>query len=648
MNNLYRKIGIVLGVLLMMSCSKDMLKEDPSFIPTNPNPGAEGLPPNEQWAWVGKYPGEVENNIPRLKDVEVKISGNYQPKDLKMAAKPKYWQGTGLYVPPAEEITIVVSGGANNLYYQIGVADLHLPSGDKYQRYENVTKSGLLQAGENRVSSNFGGPLYFYFDGTPSDQTLTISGVAKMPDYLQDDNVAQWKAIVGDTISPMIWGELIGQRTILTLPLNTLRKIDRPDAMLKFYDEMIEKDLNPLAGLSDADVPMPWRIYSDVQLPRDAGGQVSLMYPAYPMGFNSTTADSMGESIIGLPELKGKSHKLVLDGFIGLYDMTWNTGSLLKNFLRKTYTYHFYQRKGMWNNLGITMTKSKDPTKRYLLPVEADRESMVLQLLQQYGWGLYAYCSQRCREEMPDSVPDRYKNDLYAMYASEYANADLSAFFDAWDFKVSMYAQQHMKNFPPVENFWSTSDPSKQPAETSWTPAGRSIPKEIPLHDTIYERARWTGTCDNSITDGVYGDVRFLIDGVVESYWHTSWQNTALIYPHWFAFTYGGGEELEFNYVYLSQRTPHDNVGAKTFTLYVKPTPDPKLNDWIYIEDGKEFYLRRDKGTRQYIYLSKSYKGYGVKVELTAALPQTEGGSDDPEDKYHFVAMAEFGTGLLK
>lgn len=644
MNNLYRKIGIVLGAALLMSCSKDMLKEDPSFIPTNPNPGAEALPPNEQWAWVGKYPGEVDNSVQRLKDVEVKISGNYQPKDLKIAAKPKYWQGTGLYVPPAEEVTVVVSGGANNLYYQIGIADLHLPPGDKYQRYENVTKSGSLQAGENKIASNFGGPLYFYFDGTPSDQTLTISGAAKMPDYLQGDNVAQWVAAVGDTVSPMIWGELIGQRTILTLPLKTLRKIDRPDAMLKFYDELIEKDLNPLAGLSDADVPMPWRVYSDLQLPKDADGKVSLMYPAYPMGFNSATADSMSESIIGLPELKGKSHKLVLDGFIGLYDMTWNTGSLLKNFLRKTYSYHFYQRKGMWNDLGITMTTSKDPTTRYLMPVEADRESMVVQLLQQYGWGLYAYASQRCREEMPDSVIDRYKNDLYAMYASEYANADLSAFFDAWDFKVSMYAQQHMKNFPPAENFWSTSDPSKQPAETSWTPAGRSIPKEIPLHDTIYDRMLWKGTCDNEIADGANGGyVRYLIDGNTETYWHTSWSNSAIKYPHWFAFTYDEGRELEFNYVYFSQRN-HANVGAKTFEIMIKPTPDLEKNDWMTLEEEGVFYLRRDKTTRQYFFLSKPYKSYGVRIQLTSALPESEGGA---VEKF-YVAMAEFGTGLLK
>lgn len=44
MNNLYKKIGIVFGILLMMSCSKDMMKEDPSFIPENPNPGANSSP----------------------------------------------------------------------------------------------------------------------------------------------------------------------------------------------------------------------------------------------------------------------------------------------------------------------------------------------------------------------------------------------------------------------------------------------------------------------------------------------------------------------------------------------------------------------------------------------------------------------------
>lgn len=642
MNNLYKKIGIVLGVLLMMSCSKDMLKEDPSFIPENPNPGAEGLPPNEQWAWVVKYPGEVSNLIQRLENVEVKISGNYQPKDLKMTANPKYWQSTGLYVPPVEDVTIVVSGA--NINYQIGVADVFLPAGEKYQRFEKVSKSGTLQVGENKISSNFGGPLYFYFDGTPSDQTLTVSGAVKMPTFvLGETDYLEWAKITADTINPMIWGELIGKRAILTLPAKTLRQISRPDALLKFYDEIIEKDFNAIAGLTDEDLKTPWRIYSDVQLPNKA-----VIFPAYPMGYNSITADSMDQAIIGLPNFAGKSNKTVLGGIAGLYGMSWSDGSLLKKSIQQTLSYHLFQRKGIWANLGITMTATKDPTKRYMLPTEADNQSMVLQLLQQYGWGLYSYASKRCREEMPAQLPDRYKNDLYAIYASEYANADLTDFFAAWDFQVSMFAQQYMKQYPAPEPFWKTSNVYKQPPFSSETPAGVAYAKMTPEKDTVYDRSHWTITStEDDIDEGNgSGFLSCLLDGKTDTYWHTIWWEVEGVvppYPHNFACMYENGEELEFNYVYFSQRN-HANVGAKTFILKVKPTPDPELDDWVEIEGGKEFYLRRDKTTRQYIHLSNSYKGYGVQVVFTAALPSTEGGTSGP----NYVGMAEFGTGLLK
>ncbi len=651
MNNLYKKIGIVFGILLMMSCSKDMMKEGPSFIPENPNPGGEQLPPNEQWAWVGKYPGEISNSYQRLTDIEVKISGNYQPKALHMATNLKYWQSSGLYAPPAEQVIVEVPAGVGNLNYQIGIADVTLPSGVKYERYEKVSKSGALAPGENRISSNFGGPLYFYFDGAPttSEVTLKITGAVKSTDYIMGEtDKTEWLKAVADTVNtPMIWGELIGKRVIFTLPLSAMKKIQDPDFFLKFYDDLIELDFDVLAGLNSTDLQMPWRIYSDVQLPNDENGTASKVYPAYPMGYNSITADSLEDSFLRLPFFEGKSGAEVLKGFAGLYGMTWGTSKLLKNQIQQISSYHFYQRRGRWSSLDITMNSPKDPTLRYWMAREADRYTMVLQLLQQYGWGLFTYCSQRSQEEIPESVPDRYKNDLFAIYASEFANADLSEFFAAWDFQLSMYAQSYMKNYSPVaDKFWTTNDPSKQPEYTEPNPAGASYPKEIPANDTIYDRSQWTAAAKTEINDGGgNGYITCIIDGKVDTYYHSNWANTeGTTYPHWMSFQFE--EEEEFNYVYFVNRI-HANPGAKTFVIQIKPTPGED-DDWVEIEDGKEFYLTRDyasgQDNYQYRFLSKAYKGYGIKIIFTESLPRTEGGTD----VVGYVAMAEFGTGLLK
>lgn len=129
-----------------------------------------------------------------------------------MATNLKYWQSSGLYVPPAEQVIVEVPAGVGNLNYQIGIADATLPSGVKYERYEKVSKSGALVPGENRISSNFGGPLYFYFDGAPttSEVTLKVTGAVKSADYIMGEtDKTEWLKTVADTVNtPMIWGEL--------------------------------------------------------------------------------------------------------------------------------------------------------------------------------------------------------------------------------------------------------------------------------------------------------------------------------------------------------------------------------------------------------------------------------------------------------
>lgn len=651
MNHLYRKIGIVFGILLMMSCSKDMIKEDPSFIPENPNPGGDQLPPNEQWAWVGKYPGEVNNSYQRLSNAEVKITGDYQFKTLRMGTNLKYWQSSGLYAPPAEEITVVVPGGVSNLNYQIGIADAQLPSGVKYERYEKVSKSGSLTPGENKIYSNFGGPIYFYFDGAPtaSEATLTVTGAVKSADYIMGEtDKTEWLAAVADTVNCMTWGELIGKRVIFTLPADALRKIEDPDFFLRFYDELVELDFDVMAGLTNGDLPMPWRVYSDVQLPNDESGTAYKIYPSYPMGYNSLTADSLESSLIGLPLFAGKNGDMILKGFAGLYGMNWGNSQVLRSAVQQNSIYHFYQRRGRWGSLGITMKTPIEPTQRYWMARDADRSTMILQLLQQYGWGFFTYCSKRCQEEIPETIPDRYKNDLFAMYACEYANADLSEFFADWGFHVAMYAQAYMKNYPAVTNkFWTTNNVSKQPEHTGATPAGVSYPKEIPAKDTIYDRSMWVGAAKTEIDDGGgNGFITCAIDGKTDTYYHSNWANTeGTTYPHWVSFTFENEEE--FNYVYLVQRNHQSNPGGKTFVIQVKPTPGDD-DDWQEIEDGKEFYLNRDyasgQDNYQYRFLSKAYKGYGIKLIFSESLPRTAGGTD----VVGYLMIAEFGTGLLK
>lgn len=644
MKRMYRHIGVALGMLLMFSCSEDPLQEESGLIPGNPDKGAEKLPPNEQWAWVGAYPGEVSNSVTRLDSVEVKIRGDYDPVDLKFKSSPGYLQSSGLYVPQAERVVVNYAGGADNLHYRIGIACWELADVGQYLRYEKVYADGVLVPGENVISCNFGGHLYFYYDGAPKgDATVTVRGAVRSPDYtLDESNLQEWSNAVNDSISPMIWGEIAGRNLIMTLPVRALKRIDRPDVFLKFYDELIETDFNFFGGISGSDMVMPWRIYSDVQLPEEEEGTVSKFYPYYPMGYVANSSDSIENRLLDFPYSQIMADTLLLQGFANLYRMNWNSGSFSGKYLMKLPVYHFFQRKGKWADFQSGFGEFRNVGERYNLPGDVDKKSVVVQLVQKYGWNLLSYIAEKSREEFPEELPDLFKDDLLPIYASEYANTDLTEFFEVWGYPLTSYAKSYMKNYPaPGEKFWENADPLVEPADRELTP-GNSNEKMWPIRDTIYDTSEWMATASSvSPVSAGEGPANNLIDGDKNTHWHSQWAGDVPDYPHWFQMDFA--EPLWFNYVTLVQRK-HDNPGPKTFTILVRT--DPESEDFTEVEEGRRFYLCRDANTQteQRFFLENDVYAYSVRIMLLEGFERTEGGNN--REKY--AALSEFSVGLLQ
>lgn len=642
MNKLYKYIALVFGIIIMCySCSKNLIEEEPKFIPENPNSGAAKLPPNPDWAWVGKYPGEVNNSIKRLNDVEVAISADYKDVKLNIVASPRFWQSSGLYVPPAEEVIVNVPNGIDNLHYQIGVADILLSESSALNRSQTVVKTGKLSQGKNSISSNFGGNLYFFFEGAPQATSLKVSGAVKSLDYkLDETDLIKWREQVSDTVNPMIWGELIGKRAIFTLPINTLRTIERPDVLLKYYDELIEKDFDVVGGLDASKIQVPWRIYSDIQLPVIPynNTQEYKVYAHYPMGFKSATADSLSSVLVkqSLPGASINDGLEFLKGFAQLYASAWNTSSITEPIYGKVAVYHNFQRKGKWSDAVSSLTKAKKMENRYEVPSEDDYKSMLTQLLQEYGWGIFKYASSVSSEEMKLDVPDQYKNDLLAMYASDYAGKNLEAFFDAWSFPISEYAIKYISRYPDAEDFWSAENAAKIPS-LDYNLIGTNSEKTVPLKDTLYVAENWKV---DASSDHSEGRVVNLLDGNPSTYWHSDWADGSKTYPHYFSFEFE--EPLEFNYVYLTQRI-NPNPGPKTFIVQIKKTKD---GGWEEVSGGKRFYLQRNQQgkIRQKRFLNEAVTAYGVKVILLEGLERSEGN----QNPAFYVAVADFGIGLLK
>ena len=660
--DLYRNLGIVISIIFAIACSDDKLTENDQFISVNPNPEDVILSTNEQWDWVGKFPGEVDNSIQRLVDIEVVVNGDYKyNKESLFEPAQKNLQSTGLYVPPAELVEVNLSTAAPGLMYQIGIADIFIPSeGNSYSRYENVVKKGELTQGTNIIASNFGGHLYFYYEDepVPGEITLTVNNAVKSLDFiLGETDVEEWLDDVHDSINtPMIWGEIIGKKVILTLPLEILQEVERPDILIETYDDLVTTDMEALGGFTEetgmhSRINTPVRLYSDVQLPNNPYVTQNQPFGAlfkggYPMAINTSVSQNLENVIINPTKFDNENIKYLMGAFGSTFQPVWNTGDAFAGSAYFLPLYRASHRKREWPIINEKFEEvfdkyRADPTLKFMHLDQNDRVGMLIQLAQEYGWNIYGYISQRIREEVADTVQiDLVKNDLLAIFASEYAEKDLTPFFNDWKFPFTSFAGESMSKFtPPAEKFWSSF--TRKFGDVDATLIGTRLQiGDIPQQDSIYDRSEWVGNSSPIQSGTIEEQAKLAIDGNPATIWHSKWENGTAsggMFPHWLSYTF---DELTFNYFYLQPR--QGGGGHNSPRIFRFEVEDEVTGEWIPVEEGKEFYLRR-VNDMQYFYLSKAYTTKSIRMYMIT--PHT--GQDDNRAQFQSVSLAEIGVGLI-
>lgn len=496
----------------VLSCVKEQPVEEP-FI-DNRDPDQENvITSNPDWEWVDKFPGMLPNGIERVFDVEVTVKGGYAP--LAFAPDTSVLQSTSLYAPSSEDITIVVPEGVSGLQYQIGIGHELLP-GQLRKRHHNVVKRGNLSPGENVVKSNFGGYLYFCYppDKVPSgDITVTVSGAVESYDYIQgmtDPNeylntmLARAALLSAPTESEeemafLRWTELISDKVILTAGVSEMSALTNPNVILDYYGKIVDA-YYWFVGLDPTDQP-PMRIYSDIQLP-DAGQTPMFSaanverYGRYPIGYlrGDTDAKFIDEKkllntyyLMAQTDARDNSNWLkFLLAFGDAVATEWQKDEKFNWALLKTTQYLYAATIGLTPGLYINfidnVTKINTDWPRTdnnfdkgLMwgHIGADAQTtLFMQLVNEYGWGILPYISERCRElgfvyEEEPMLAGQAARDFFAMCASEYADRNLLPFFRIWHFPVSTIAMDYMKNFDDFEEgeeFWKTFDGSVTPS----------------------------------------------------------------------------------------------------------------------------------------------------------------------------------------
>lgn len=499
-----------------LSCSKDLTAEPPLIDMGGSDEG--GSSGNPYWDWADKFPGIVSANIERVFDYPVTVKGGYEP--IAYARDSAVLQSTGLYVASGDLVEIEVPQGTSDLHYQIGIGH-KLLSGQLRQRYENVVSRGVLHPGANSVSSYFGGYLYFCYpaDKVPAgDITVTVNNAVPSYNYVKDETdrrewinmMAEHAALLAapsedaDSMAFLNWTELVSDKVILTAGVAEMSAMTDPNGVLDYYGKIVDAYYR-FGGYDPANQP-PMRVYSDIQLP-DAG-QTALFptagvqqYGGYPIGLlrGQSAASPVDETkLINTTLLQAQT-----DGSVNWFNLFFGFGEAVKSpwqesdkLLQPSLNigyYHYARTLGLWpgqvinfadhvTNLNKEFPRTADnKANNSIMYGHANdnvRTTMMIQLADFLGWGVFPYISQRARElgftyEADELLGGQAACDFFVMSACEYADRNLLPFFRRWYFPCSTLAIKYMNQFRdlgPDEQFWTSYDGSTVPSFETRTP----------------------------------------------------------------------------------------------------------------------------------------------------------------------------------
>lgn len=406
-------------------------------------------PDQEKSQFADVFPGKIAEDTPIVNEQEIVIDFDYADFDyIRMNIPPGNWISTGLYAPAGEAITIEVPEGVEDLDIQIGAHTDNLMGKDIWHRAPIVTYRESLETGTNEFMSPYGGLVYFIPTEAKEnvEETITVNGLVHAPYFKKGETTNEtWNETVKHYDAP--WSELHGDRIILTLPSDVVRKVDDPEALMDKWDEMVDQyDL--LIGVSP-DLPLPHRSVDRAQrFVFDIQVGAGLMHAGYPM---VGPIDRFAEEAIDL-----ESDQLGSWGFwheIGhqYQQKPWIWGEV-GEVTTNIHSIHIEEYFGKESNL---LTKNNDGEDYYdqaFAYLEKDNaekdysdielfERLVafMQLQHAYGWEFYTDLQTAYRELAEEELPtnDQEKKDLLAYMTSTTSGEDLISFFDAWGISIT-------------------------------------------------------------------------------------------------------------------------------------------------------------------------------------------------------------------
>lgn len=396
----------------------------------------------------GGFPAFVSRSVPR-----VSASRTFPAKALNMSQSA--WHSTGLYAAPGDVVTVTVDEAAVNkgLNIQIGSHSDKLWHKDTWDRFPDVIRSKQVDAREIKVTSPFGGLIYVTTPGRLSlrDTAFTFRGVIRAPSFeYGKDSLGDWRSRISSYPAP--WAELVSDKVVLTLPSETIRQIEDPVALMRFWERVLDLTAD-LAGISRTR-EKPERIVTDKQI------SAGYMHSGYPIMTHLDAAERIAnigqlQTAWGLYHELGHNHQHPDWTFDGTVEVTCNLFTL---YVREMAT-NTSPRKAFMD-LGSRPSPEVYFNTQRRLP--ADQKfgkwkedpflalAMYIQLQEAFGWDTYKkvfreYSSLPAREKPKN---DAEKRDQWMVRFSKATGYSLARFFDEWGVPVSQEAKRQVAHLP--------------------------------------------------------------------------------------------------------------------------------------------------------------------------------------------------------
>ncbi|XP_035697568.1 TRPM8 channel-associated factor 2-like [Branchiostoma floridae] len=178
---------------------------------------------------INDFPGDFEEE-PQLQCASVII---------KSARKERH--STGYYLPAGKVLTIKATTTGEHLddwRVRVGAHSDNLSGKKKFKRWPKLSVVKRLEA-ETKISSPYGGLIYFESPKEAGDLTASMENVVEAPFYDLEDprSVQNWSE---RRKAPGLWADLAGEHIIFTLPAASVRDLEDPSEGLRAWDDVVK------------------------------------------------------------------------------------------------------------------------------------------------------------------------------------------------------------------------------------------------------------------------------------------------------------------------------------------------------------------------------------------------------------------------